>query len=139
MRIGGGGRGFWWHRNVHAKFSSLPASIEVPRSAGTWTRESRPKGRRGTGSVLSWVQVLKICPLPCHLSAPTLQESLEDANVELRLHVCVFSFALPAQKQDPTGGKEGVRECVVRGSDCVGAGRWMRAHTPGSHPRPPLG
>lgn len=31
--------------------------------------------------------------------------------MELCLHVCLFSFALPAQKQGPTGGKEGV--CVL--------------------------
>ena len=56
-------------------------------------------------------------PSPPPLS---LQESLEDANVELCLHVCLFSFALPAQKQGPTGGKEGV--CVL----CEARTAWER-------------
>ena len=45
---------------------------------------------------------------------PSLREPLGDASVELCLHVCLFSFALPAQKQGPTGGKEGV--CVLCGA-----------------------
>lgn len=86
------------------------APLEAPGSAGPGTQKSRPRGRRGTGAVLGRVGVVKIRAFPCHPFP--LQDSLEHANVELCLHVCLFSFALPAQKRGPTGGKEGEREGV---------------------------
>lgn len=71
-------------------------------------------------------------PSPAPLS---LQESLENTNVELCLHVCLFSFALPAQKQGPTGGKEGVCVCCVR-LGLRGSGKGDESTHRGSHPQP---
>ena len=128
-----------------AKYSSLRTPLKAPGSGGLRIQESRPRDRRGTGPVLGWDGVLKICHFLCHPS--TLQESVEDIDVELCLHVRLFSFSLSAQKAGPTGGK-GVSVCVcvcvcvcVRARALCGArtawereGGWK--HTPGSHPPP---
>lgn len=56
---------------------------------------------------------------------------LDSASVEARLHVYVFSFALPTQKPGPTGGDEGRAHCArlrLRGSGCR-----TRAHSHTDH------
>lgn len=70
------------------------------------TQKSRPRSRKKHWSSSSQDQ-----PFPRH---PSPFRSLWRKPTWNCNHVCLFSFALPAQKQGPTGGKEGVCVCCVR-------------------------